>query len=137
LDEMAQAALRAGDEAKAVAYANELLRPGQPDAADWNYGNAIHDGHMVLGLVAVRHGDIPAARQHLLDAGKTPGSPVLGSFGPNMALAKELLEKGERDTVLEYFSECRRFWKMGQASLDAWSKVVRDGGAPVFGGNLR
>jgi hypothetical protein len=137
LDEMAQAALRAGDEAKAVAYANELMHPEQPDTTNWNYGNAIHDGNMVLGLVAVRHGDIAAGRQHLLDAGKTPGSPVLDSFGPNMALAKALLEKGERDTVLAYFSECRKFWKMGQATLDAWTKVVRDGGAPVFAGNSR
>jgi hypothetical protein len=137
LDQMAQAALKAGDEAKAAAYANELLHGKQQDATNWNYGNAIHDGHMVLGLIAVRHGDIPAARQQLLEAGKTPGSPQLDSFGPSMALAKELLEKGERDAVLEYFSECRSFWKMGTASLDAWSETVKKGGTPGFGGNLR
>lgn len=137
LDEMATAALGAGAEEKAVAYANELLQAAQKNAKDWNYGNAIHDGHMVLGLAAVRHGDIPAARQHLLDAGKTPGSPQLDSFGPKMALAKELLEKGERDAVLEYFSLCRNFWKMGVARLDAWSEVVRNGGTPVFGMSLR
>jgi hypothetical protein len=137
LDQMAQAALKAGDEAKAAAYASELLHGRQTDATDWNYGNAIHDGHMVLGLIAVRHGDIPGARQQLVEAGKTPGSPQLDSFGPSMMLAKELLEKGERDGVLEYLSECRSFWKMGTASLDAWSETVKKGGTPGFGGSLR
>jgi hypothetical protein len=137
LGQMATAALAAGAEDKAVAYAQELLRSAQQNDQDWNYGNAVHDGHMVLGLVAVRHGDIPAARQQLLDAGKSSGSPQLNSFGPNMALAKELIKKGERDTVLNYFTLCGAFWKMGKSRLDAWSETVRNGGMPEFGGNLR
>ena len=41
-----------------------------------------------------------------------PGSPQLNSFGPIMSLAEELLEQGEPDTVLEFFAECRKFWKL-------------------------
>lgn len=54
---------------------------------NWNYGNAIHDGHMVLGRVALRRGDIEAAKRELLEAGKTPESPQLNSLGPNRSLA--------------------------------------------------
>jgi hypothetical protein len=48
------------------------------------------------------NGDIEEAKKQLLLAGKTPSSPQLNSFGPNMILAKELLDKGEKDTVLHY-----------------------------------
>ena len=43
------------------------------------------------------------ANAYLLAVGRTPGSPQLNSFGPNMALAAELLQKEVRDTVLQYF----------------------------------
>jgi hypothetical protein len=103
---------------------------------DWDYGNAVHDGNMVLGLVALRSGSVAQAREYLLEAGKTPGSPQLNSFGTNMQLAKELVEKDERDVVLQYFDLCRKFWKMDRGRLDQWSATVRGGGTPDFGANL-
>jgi hypothetical protein len=72
-------------------------------------GDAIQDANLVLGRIAVREGNIEAAKNYLIAAGKSPGSPVMDSFGPNMTLAKDLLEKGKRDTVLEYFMLCREF----------------------------
>ncbi len=60
----------------------------------------------------------------------------MDSFGPNMTLAQDLLEKGERDTVLEYFMRCRRFWKMDHGKLDEWMQEVMGGGKPDFGANL-
>jgi hypothetical protein len=122
---------------KAAAYANELLAAAEKDKEGWNYGNALHEGHATLGLVALRNNDVSTARRQLLEAGKTPGSPQLNSFGPDMTLANELLKKGERDTVLEYFTLCRSFWKMGTSQLDAWSATVREGETPIFGANLR
>ncbi len=137
LNKMAAAALDAGASDKAAAYARELLTLAQAQPKDWNYGNAIHDGHTTLGLLAAKNNDIDTARRELLEAGKTPGSPQLNSFGPNMALANELLRKGEKEAVLEYFTLCRAFWKMGAERLDSWSETVRNGGNPVFGVNLR
>jgi hypothetical protein len=61
-----------------------------------------------------------------------PGSTQLNSFGPEMTLSRELLEKGERDVVLQYFVLCRRFWASGSQQLDAWTKTVREGGIPKF-----
>jgi hypothetical protein len=70
----------------------------------------------------------------LLKAGATPGSPQLNSFGPNMALAKELLDKGEREAVLEYFTLCSKFWDRDE--LKEWMALVKDGVTPKFGANL-
>jgi hypothetical protein len=60
----------------------------------------------------------------------------MNSFGPNMSLAKDLLAKGERDAVLDYFERCRKFWLMDWGKLDEWSKDLRAGHAPDFGANL-
>jgi hypothetical protein len=53
-----------------------------------------------------------------------------------MSLAKDLLDKGQRDVVLEYFELCRKFWKMDRGRLDQWSQEVKDGKTPDFGANL-
>ena len=76
------------------------------------------------------------AKRHLLEAGKSPGSPQMDSFGPNMSLAKDLIEKGERDVVVEYFGLCRTFWKMDRGRLDEWTQTVKAGKTPNFGANL-
>jgi TonB family protein len=127
LAELAKKSVEAGALDKAASYANELLRLAPKYRDDWNYGNAIHDGNMVLGLVALRQGSVANAKQYLLESGKTAGSPQLDSFGPDFTLAKELLQKGERETVLEYLLLCRKFWKMGTAKLDAMTEAARRG----------
>jgi TonB family protein len=134
LPELAKAAVAAGALDKASLYANELLTSAH--AGDWNDGNAIHDGNMVRGLVALRSGNVEQAAKDLIEAGKTTGSPQLNSFGPNMTLASELLEKGQRDAVLEYLTLCKKFWTLGADRLDAWIDAIRTGGKPDFGFNL-
>ena len=136
LDALAKSAFEAGDVEKASRYANELLKMAQKFPDDWNYGNAIHQANNVLGRIALKQGEVKQADKYLLKAGQTPGSPQLDSFGPNMSLAKELLETGERETVLQYFELCRKFWKMGGEDLDNWTKEVKAGKVPRFGANL-
>jgi len=132
----AKSALEAGEPEKAKQYASELLESAPKFKNDWNYGNALHEGNIVLGRIALQRGDIARAKEHLLAAGQTPGSPQLDSFGPNMTLAKELLEKGERDTVLNYLQSCAKFWKMSGDKLRTWSATIKGGGTPDFGANL-
>jgi len=134
LPQLAKAAVKAGALDKASLYANELLTSAQ--AGDWNDGNAIHDGNMVRGLVALHSGNVEQAAKDLIEAGKTTGSPQLNSFGPNMTLASELLEKGQRDAVLEYLTLCKKFWTLGATQLDTWIDAIRTGGKPDFGANL-
>jgi hypothetical protein len=136
LGDLATTAFEAGETAKAQQYASELLQSAQKFKNDWNYGNAVHKGNIILGRIALQRGDTASAKEHLLAAGETPGSPQLNSFGPNMTLAKELLEKGERDVVLAYLQSCAKFWKMGTDNLQSWMATVKAGGIPEFGGNL-
>jgi hypothetical protein len=49
------------------------------------------------------------AKRYLIESGKSPGSPQINSFGPNMSLAEDLINKGERDVAPEYFELCRKF----------------------------
>jgi tetratricopeptide (TPR) repeat protein len=97
---------------------------------NWNYGNAIHLGHTVLGLLALRQGDIDLAIDELRKSGDTPGSPQLNSFGPTMQLAKELVQLGQTASALEYLEQCRRFWKSGATWLDLWEAKIRSGQVP-------
>ena len=129
---LAKAAFRAGDLNKAALYARESLEsPSAP-----RDGGLVHDGNMVLGLIALKHGGVEEAKLYLLKAGATKGGPSLNSFGPNMMLAQALIEAGERDTVLRYFEECRAFWRLGGKRLDDWTAITRSGGKPDFGANL-
>ena len=134
--ELATEALAAGETAKATTYSHSLLEQAPLMLGDWNYGNAIHVAHLVLGEIALNTGDVPSAKNHLLAAANIPGSPQLDSFGPNMRLANLLLAKGERDVVIQYFDLCATFWEGRFSQLQAWKDVVLKGGQPKFGANL-
>ena len=135
LEQLAKAAFDADRLDKAGRYAELML---QNTESGWNYGNRVHHGNLVLGRIALREGNVEEAKSRLIAAGKTPGSPQLNSFGPNMALAKALLEVGERDVVLEYFQLCSKFWKSERAAarLDEWGVLVAAGRVPEFRANL-
>jgi hypothetical protein len=128
----AMAAFLLGNHARARELAERALALAPSYQDNWNYGNAVHFAHTVLGLLALKEGDVSAAVDALARSGATPGSPQLGSFGPNMQLAKELLRSGQAESVLRYFEQCRSFWKMGNVWLDLWEEKVRAGAVPNF-----
>jgi tetratricopeptide (TPR) repeat protein len=97
---------------------------------------AVHECNLILGRVALRRGDLKRAGEYLLAAAQVEGKGSLGSFGPNMMLARELLEKGQRDVVLEYFLLCGKFWSYDRGQLARWTAQVKAGGIPEFGTNL-
>jgi tetratricopeptide (TPR) repeat protein len=136
LADAAKAAFEVGETEKARAHAQEALDLASRFRDDWNYGNAIHDGHMVLGRIALRNGDVETAKRELVEAGRTPGSPQLNSFGPNMSLARDLLERKETDAVTTYFALCTTFWKLERGNLGRWSALAKAGEIPDFGANL-
>jgi len=135
LSRLPVAAFEAGDLKHAREWAVEVLNQaatGKTQALE----DAVHHAQIVLGRVALVNGDLKEAKERLVLAGQTAGSPALKTFGPNMSLAKELLEKGERDTVVKYFDECATFWKDHQEKLAQWTAQVRAGETPQFGANL-
>ncbi|MBW3625268.1 MAG: hypothetical protein KY468_17870 [Armatimonadetes bacterium] len=130
LTDLPEAALEAGETEKAADYAEELLKMAEGYTDDWNYGNAIHEGHTVLGRIALKGGNRDLAKQHLLDSAAW-GSPQLNSFGPSMELARELLAAGETDAVIAYLERCGEFWKCGY-NLKHWIREIRRKGTTDF-----
>ena len=135
LGEMAKAAFQTGDAKAASDYAGQLRTMAQ-ESLGKNNGDAVHNGNTILGLVAIGQGDTEAAARYLLASGQTNGSPVLGSFGPSMALAQALLQRGQREPVIEYLKLCSGFWKIHQDKPVEWIKEVQAGRIPDFGFNL-
>lgn len=110
---------------------------------NWNYGNLIYDIHSLLGRIALREGDVADAKRHLAESSKTRGSPQLNSFGPDLVLAGELLQKGERDVVLEHLDKVAVFWAnpdespsyrdsalRHQREIEKWKQTIGAGQIP-------
>lgn len=133
LPDLAKSAFDAGMIDDAEKFAEKML---EDVAEGWNRGNRIHHGNLILGRIALSEGDVDEAKSRLLLAGKTNGSPQLNSFGPNMLLAKELLEKGESAAVLQYFELCKEFWTSPRRQLELWTADVKANRTPEFGANL-
>jgi tetratricopeptide (TPR) repeat protein len=135
LPDAARAALESGNTKKASTYSNQLLLLSAKYGTDPNFGDAVHKANLVRGRAALRNGDITKAKSCLIAAGNTPGSPTIQSTGPGMALAGELLKKGEKDIVLEYLGLCEDLWEVGRADILAWKKAISEGQTPDFGAN--
>lgn len=144
-DALARASLELGDTTKAKELAQKQLA-ANTDTTNWNYGNIIHDANSTLGRAALRDGDKKLAAGFLHKAGATPGSPQLNSFGPDWTLAREMIEAGETQAVLDYFDLVEKFWVNRKSSassaakladrrqqkLDQWRAEVRAGKVPDF-----
>lgn len=132
LSRAAFAYLVIGKNIEAKKSAERFLKLAESFKDSWNYGNAVHNANVVLGICAFDTGDIDSAKDYLEKAGNSPGSPQLGSFGPNMQLAKRLLSVGEYEAVLNYFNLCEKFWKSGSEWLRVWRKKVSNQKVPNF-----
>ena len=131
LSAMAFIAFEAKSFVKAQKFAQQTLDSGfeQTDPVSLHYGN------ILLGRLALRSKDMSQAKKHLLESVKFPkGFKFQGE--PNMSLAKELLEKGERNAPLQYFQLCSRFWISGKNQLKEWTGLVKQGKIPDFGQSL-
>lgn len=124
------AAYGSGNFANAQTLAKENLELAASYQCNWNYGNAIHDTNRILGLIALKQGDLDSAANYLRTAGKTPGSPQLDSFGPELDLANELLKAGRRADVGLYLKDIKSFWKDDDGRVDEWLKAIDKGGTP-------
>lgn len=146
MKERAFASLEAGKLTAAKDLAEEALK-NDTNTSSWDYGNVIHWANTVLGRAALREDDLDGAKKYLLESGETPGSPQLNSFGPSFVLARELLEKSETSTVLEYMDLVAEFWASPAKAkpsnplavrnaqdharkLEAWKREIEEGKVP-------
>jgi hypothetical protein len=130
--------LTAQNSSDAKRFAEANLSLAERYKNDWNYSNAVHKSNLVLGRLALQKGNVAAAKEFLKISCEVKGSPQLNSFGPNMTLAKELLEKKEKKAVLDYLDSCLKFWKPGpfESEVTQWKKQINQGEVPNFKGNL-
>jgi hypothetical protein len=132
----AKQSFAAGKIEDAQKHAQELMTLLPSFRENREYGGAMSDANLVLGRIAARNGNMEDAKRYLITSAQSPVTPQLENYGPNMGLAKDLLAKGERQVVLDYFELCRQFWANGRVQLDQWSQQIKDGKTPNFGANL-
>lgn len=113
-------------------YAEDLLKLSEKFPNSWNYGNAIHDANIVFGMISLSEGKVDEAKNFLIKAGQSPGSPQIKNFGPNLMLAKALLEAKEEKIVVEYFQLIKVIWTNNEGHLDRWTYTIKQGGMPDF-----
>jgi hypothetical protein len=132
--EAARLAFELFDPVKVRKYSQLCLELMKQPGSPYN-GDIIHLAHTFLGMMDWRDGQRESALAHLAAAGEIQGGPVTKSFGPRMELAKLLLEGGEKDQVLKYLENCKKFWSMegGIPKLERWIAAVQAGTPPDFG----
>jgi tetratricopeptide (TPR) repeat protein len=135
LEYQAKTAIESGNLEKAEWYARKLLASaGNPTAP--LCGNALHHGNLILGRVALQRGDVEKAEEHLMAAGSRHAILQREVCGPNMALAKELLERGEREVVLRFLKLWEGSWAKRLGDLAKWTEAIENGEIPDFEANL-
>jgi tetratricopeptide (TPR) repeat protein len=123
--DMAQALFKVGDLAGAAELAKIHLRSKDR--------TALQRSNTILGRVALRSGDVGGAKQYLLDSSSPLAEKDVSISGPTLVLAKELLQQGERDTVLQYLDNCLSLWPRGEGVLQLWIADIKNGRTPNFG----
>lgn len=129
-DSAAKLAFETGDYEKAEKYAVSSLAMSEGYEGNWNYGNTIHNSNVVLGRISLAQGDVEGAKRYLVEASKSEGSPQLDTFGPDLKLANELLQKGEIGVVVQYLGSVSRFWEMDNGCVKAWLSEIENGETP-------
>lgn len=136
LGDAAKSRFEAGDFEAARAHALELQKMILSYVDNPFYGSAVASVNIVLGRLAMKDGNVEGAEAFLIEAGRSPGSPTMDTFGPNMSLAQDLLIAGHSKAVLEYFKLCAKFWSSKFSKLEKWTEDVNAGRLPDFGANL-
>ena len=112
-------------------YAEDLLNLAPRFREHPDYGAAIYKANMVLASLAFRDGDRQAAVRYMQKAAKAPASEEL-RYSRSIAswgLLKELLNAGERESVIEFLEKMAR---MNVARRD----YLRDSAAAIRGGQM-
>jgi hypothetical protein len=93
----------------------------------------VQRANTLLGRVALRSDDLVSAAGYLLDSARVQTPKYGFTFSPPMVLAKELLEKGKRDVVLQYLENCLTIWPRGETTLQIWIDDIKADRMPNFG----
>lgn len=109
----------AGDDPSAERDANLLLQIAPRN------GYAYNAAQTVLGRIAAAKGDVAEAQARLLRSVTMPAEIKNASFDPNMTLAQDLYEAGEKDAVIKFLEASRSVWKAERGRIDRMISFVK------------
>jgi hypothetical protein len=124
----AYAGLRAHQDDRAEWFARELLGAASRHEGTWRYDDAVHHGNTVLGMVALRRGDVRAATDRLIASAQVGRDGSRGPLTLSLDLAGALLRANERDAVMQYLALCKKF--SSDPRLDQWIDDLKQGHVP-------
>lgn len=87
-----------------------------------SYPDLVHVAETVLGRIALDRGEIDFAKVHLLTSALAAPPGVLR---PNLTLAQDLLDAGERDVVLVFLENLRAGWIRDEGAIDHLITVAK------------
>jgi lipopolysaccharide biosynthesis regulator YciM len=145
MPKLARAALAAGELDRAEQVARELLESTPETAWRAAFDGRAHEGHLILGRVALRRGDVDTAVRHLRSATESP-FPFRAGWKECSALARDLFDVGEQDAVRAYLEASLRDAERvarriesgdssgftGRAEIAAWLAALDAGQRPAF-----
>jgi hypothetical protein len=108
----------AGDDAAAEHDAKSLLA-GPTNA------NIYNTAQTVLGRIAAARGDLNEAKSRLTASITTPDSIKNPVFQPNMTLAQDLYDAGQKDAVSQFLEGTRNVWKFDRGRIDRMISFVK------------
>lgn len=124
LSDIAQAEFEGSDDAGAERDARAMI------AAHRNF-NEYHIGQTILGRLALAHGKEAEAKEYLLASVKPSASFKNPVIQPNITLAQEILDSGDRDTVIAFFEFARPIWTFDQGRVDHVVNFLKRSSQPL------
>ncbi len=112
---------------KATRWANALLKGAR--AGEWWFNNARHAAYTILGLVALDEGKLAEACKDLMLSAESDAKAT-GVFMPSVTLAAALLDRGEKEVVVEYLDAQRELAQYQPERYAEMAAAIRGGGVP-------
>ena len=109
----------AGDDSAAERDARRLLEIAAKNAVAYNSAQTI------LGRVAAAKGDINEAKTRLALSVTMPDTLKTAVFEPNMTLAQDVYDAGDRAAVLEFLEASRAVWKFDRGRIDRMISFIK------------
>jgi hypothetical protein len=128
---LAQYAFLAGQLDQAEEIAKVLMKSDDPSS--YTSRRQQYIAHIILGRVALERKQVGRAKKHLQSATQCARGILLTTFGPDMSLAKGLLDHGMQFVVLEYLKQFLSCPSRMNPIIEQWIKEINGGKVPDFG----
>jgi hypothetical protein len=119
LSNLTVAEFDAGDDAAAESNAQQLLTSAPKNP------NAYNLAQTVLGRIAAAKGDLKEAKTRLMASITMPAGINNAVFQPNMTLAQDIYDSGDRDGVIQFLEASRALWKFDRGRIDRMISFVK------------